>query len=351
MKRKILVAPLNWGLGHAARSIPIINALVANNYEPIIASDGPALELLKKEFPNLTSLELPSYQINYSKNGRFLKWKLLKDTPKILSAIQAEIKATKIIVETHKIVGIISDNRFGVRSSNIPSVFMTHQLQVLSGSTTWLSTKIHQHIIRKFDICWVPDCVGPQNLGGKLSHKPFKNINVSYIGPLSRFRKLVCNPIYDVMILLSGPEPQRTMLEEKLLFELELYDGTVLFVKGLMEKEQRTEKFGSITIHNFLIGNELERALNASKLIVCRSGYTTIMDLAKLEKNAYFIPTPGQFEQEYLAKILSEQRLVASCTQTDFKLENLKNTSDYKGLKSLKTSINFQELFKLFEGK
>ena len=351
MKKRILVAPLNWGLGHATRCIPIINALIAHNFEPIIASDGVALELMKQEFPELTCLELPGYNINYSKKGYFLKLKLLKDSPKILHTMKAEKNATNLIIKAHKIDGIISDNRFGMHSNLVPSVFVTHQLQVLSGNTTWLSTKIHSNIIRKFSECWVPDAIGSPNLSGKLGHTSSSNPGVKYIGPLSRFKKLDCDIRYDIMVLLSGPEPQRTMLEEKLLFEFKNYDGTVLFVKGILEKEVTTERDGSMLIHNYLIGNELEKALNESKLIVSRSGYTTIMDLAKLGKKAFFIPTPGQFEQEYLAERLTEQGLVPSCSQQDFTLEKLKELQNYNGFEAFDSEVNFGGLFQLFQGK
>ena len=170
MKKRILVAPLNWGLGHATRCIPIINALVQEGFVPIIASDGDALSLLRKEFPNLSSIELPSYNITYAKNGKMFKLKLIKDSPRLLKTIKAEKKAISGILEHNDIAGIISDNRLGVRNKNTPSVFITHQLNVLSGTTTWLSTKMHQKFIKKFDACWVPDADGELNLSGKLGH-------------------------------------------------------------------------------------------------------------------------------------------------------------------------------------
>ena len=348
MKKKILVAPLNWGLGHATRCIPIIQDLIYTNFEPIIASDGVALDLLKKEFPQLSYFELPSYNIKYSKKSYLFKLRLLTDSPKVISAIQAEKKITKEIIESQDIAGIISDNRLGVYHKDIPSVFVTHQLQVLSGTTTWLSSKMHQKIINRFNECWVPDWDGEINLSGKLGHVNNTNLNIKYIGPISRFQKVETDKKYDVMVLLSGPEPQRTMLEEKLLSAFEKYAGTLLFVRGVVEKEQSILTKGNRTIYNFLIGKELEQALNESNLIVSRSGYTTIMDLAKLKKKAFFIPTPGQFEQEYLAKRLTEKRLVPSCRQSEFTLDKLENTENYKGLEIFDDELNFSQLFNLF---
>src|SRR5210317_1043 len=123
MKKRILVAPLNWGLGHATRCIPIIKALMEQGLVPVIASDGVALSLLRKEFPNLSSIELPSYNITYSKSGKLFKLKLLKDSPKLLRAIMAEKRALNTILEHNDIAGIISDNRLGMRSKKGPSVF------------------------------------------------------------------------------------------------------------------------------------------------------------------------------------------------------------------------------------
>ena len=348
MKKRILVAPLNWGLGHATRCIPIIDALIANNFEPVIASDGVALTLLRKEFPSLSSIELPSYNVTYAKKGKLFKLKLLKDSPKLLKAIKAEKKATDYILDNNNIAGIISDNRLGVRSKKVVSVFITHQLNVLSGNTTWLSTKVHQKIIKKFNECWVPDTDGYINLSGKLGHSAHFEIPTKYIGPLSRFNKTNAVIKNDLMVLLSGPEPQRTLLEKKLFLVLKNFSGKTLFVKGLMENEQTIQVIGNMTIYNYMTSNLLEKSLNESAVVISRSGYTTIMDLAKLDKKAFFIPTPGQFEQEYLAKRLTELLLVPSCNQDAFTLEKLDKVNTYKGLKAFDFEVDFKELFNLF---
>ena len=148
--KNILIAPLNWGLGHATRCIPIIRELQRYGFTPIIASDGIALSLLQKEFPNLTAVELPSYEIEYAKDGKDFKWKLIKNSPKMIQAIFEEKKRVKALVKQFDLKGIISDNRLGVYSKKVPSVFMTHQLNVLSGKTTWISSKLHQYFIGKF---------------------------------------------------------------------------------------------------------------------------------------------------------------------------------------------------------
>lgn len=347
--RKILVAPLNWGLGHATRCIPIIKGLIKAGYAPIIASDGDALLLLQKEFPELKSYNLPSYNITYPKKGHYFKYKLLKDSPHVLRTIKKENKIIRDIVARENIKGIISDNRFGVRHDAIPSVFMTHQICVLSGNTTWLSTKFHQHIISKFDECWVPDFKHKFNLSGKLGHTDNFDFPVKYIGPLSRFQKIKVKRKYDLLVLLSGPEPQRSLLGEKLLQELESFTGKVCFVKGTVEPEQTYEQRGRITHYNFLTSKELETVINDSHIVLSRSGYTTIMDLAKLGKKAFFIPTPGQFEQEYLAEKLNKEGIVPSCTQEQFSVDKLNSVKEFKGFSDFDFETDLGGLFDLFE--
>ncbi|WP_194766688.1 glycosyltransferase [Tamlana sp. I1] len=348
MKKQILVAPLNWGLGHATRCIPIINALITEGFIPIIASDGAALALLQKEFPTLSSIELPAYNVTYAKKGKHFKLKLLKDSPKLLKAIKAEKKAIAKILEEHDIAGIISDNRMGVRNKKVPSVFITHQLYVLSGSTSWLSTKMHQKFIQKFNMCWVPDVPGEPNLSGKLGHVKTFDIPTKYIGPLSRFNTEELDIKNNILALISGPEPQRTLLEEKLLDSFKNYKGKVVLVRGLMEEQQSKKVSENLSVYNFMTSKELEKTINESALIISRSGYTTVMDLAKLNKKAYFIPTPGQFEQEYLAHRLWEMSMVPTCKQDDFTLEKLNDVVAYEGLKAFDFTPDYTELFSLF---
>ncbi|MBF8148809.1 glycosyltransferase [Winogradskyella sp. F6397] len=347
-KKRILVAPLNWGLGHSTRCIPIINALIVNGFEPVIASDGIALELLQKEFPRLSTFELPSYNITYAKKANDFKIKLLKDSPHLLKTIKREKKVIKALVETESISGIISDNRFGVRHKAIPSVFITHQLRVLSGNTTWLSSKLHQKIISKFTECWVPDQRGAVNLSGELGHPKNFTASVKYLGPLSRFKKLNVETEYNLLVLLSGPEPQRTFLEEKLLNELKHYKGRVLFVKGKVEPRQHKTVIDNVVIYNFMTSNQLEIAINKSDLILSRSGYTTIMDLEKLEKKAFFIPTPGQFEQNYLAQRLHAESIAPYCNQDDFDINMLSEIDEFSGFTAKEYELNYKKLFGLF---
>jgi uncharacterized protein (TIGR00661 family) len=349
--RHVLVAPLNWGLGHATRCIPIIKALQQNGYTPLLASDGAALEILRKEFPDLKALELPSYKIEYPKDGEDFKWKLIKGMPRMLEAVMDEKKMVKKLVKEYNLCGVISDNRLGVISKKVPSVFITHQLNVLTGNTSWLTGKLHRQIIRKYTECWVPDRDEKPNLTGKLGHLKKSALNVKYIGPLSRFEKTDLPKKYDLMVLLSGPEPQRTLLENRLKNEVQLFAKRVVFVKGKMEAEQCSSQVGNVTYYNFMTSAELERTINESDMVLCRSGYTTVMDLAKLGKKCFFIPTPGQYEQEYLAKKLKRDGCVPFAKQDDFRIENLLEVDLYKGLPPVDNDIHWKNLFCLFEGE
>nr|WP_315142305.1 glycosyltransferase [uncultured Flavobacterium sp.] len=349
--KTILIAPLNWGLGHATRCIPIIKALQENNFIPIIASDGIALALLRKEFPYIQTLELPSYQIEYAKNGKNFKWKLLKNLPKMMEAIWEEKRLVKKWVKKYAIEGIISDNRLGVFSPKVPSVFITHQLNVMTGNTTWITSILHQKIIKKYTECWVPDIENAPNLTGKLGHLKTNTLDLKYIGPLSRLHKKEVPQKYDLMVILSGPEPQRGILEELLKREVLRFDGKVVFIKGIVEKEQKKEEIENITYYNFMNTRQIEQTFNESEIVLSRSGYTTIMDLAVLQKKAFFIPTPGQYEQEYLAKKLKNSNLVPYAEQDNFRIEALAEIKNYQGLPIVNTAFDWTDILKVFDDK
>ena len=306
--------------------------------------------LLQKEFPNLKSYTLPSYNIRYTKSSKNLKFKLLLSVPAIISAVKKERILVEELIKSENIEGIISDNRFGVYNKNIPSVYMTHQLNVLSGITTYFTSKIHQKIIKKFDECWVPDVEKNPNYSEKLGHLNNHKFKLRYLGVLSRFKYQKEEVKYDLLVLLSGPEPQRTLLENKLLLELENFKGKVLFVRGVLSNQCKNINFNHFEVVNYLLSNELEKVINQSEIILARSGYSTIMDLVALEKKAFFIPTPDQFEQEYLAKQLKKKLIAPYATQKKFKLRDLNEVDNYSGFKKSNASVNLN-LFGLFNSK
>lgn len=348
--KNILIAPLNWGLGHATRCIPIINKLIEHGFTPIIASDGRALELLKKEFPHCVFESLPGYEVTYAREAKHFKLNMLLQIPKLIKAVISEYRTTQKLHRHYQFCGVISDNRLGVRLSKIPSVFITHQTKVMSGGTTYISTKIHRFFIHRFHRCWIPDMPSIPNLSGRLGHSEKLRIPVDYLGVISRFQKSDTPLTYDLCILLSGPEPQRTMLENQLKSEIVKYTFNTLFIRGVVEKEQKTEKLGFVIYYNFMTSVELEQALNASKFILSRSGYTTVLDLAALEKQAYFIPTPGQYEQEYLAKKLKKDGIVPYAKQHRFSFEKMWNEIKlYDGLRHFKHNTDWSSLFGIFQ--
>ncbi|OAB79963.1 glycosyltransferase [Cochleicola gelatinilyticus] len=349
--KTILVAPLHWGLGHATRCVPIIRALLESGHKVLIASDGAALLLLRKEFPKLLYVELPSYNITYPKNGRYFKWKLFLKLPKLHQTISEEHKIIKKLVSENKINGIISDNRLGVYSKDVPSVFITHQLKVLSGNTSLLSSKLHQNYIKKFNICWVPDIDSDQNLSGTMSRLDNAPFPIRYMGILSRMKRRTLPKKYDILILLSGPEPQRTLLEKTLLNIFKNSSKHILCVRGVIEEKKDRQCHGTIEVVNFMTGNELETVINESDLIISRSGYTTVMDLAAMGKKALFIPTPGQYEQEYLADRLEKLKIAPYCEQNEFLIDSLNLLENYSGFHGFEQAVDLKKLFVLFEGK
>ncbi len=322
----ILIAPLDWGLGHATRCIPLIIKMLSLDCKIFIAADKQIFDLLKKEFPSTVFLRLKGYEIRYSYNVRAFSFKMLFQFPKILSAIWNEKRWLKKIVEEYKIDAVISDNRFGLYSKRVPSIYLTHQLFIETGSrfTNLIASKMHGFFIKKYFQCWVPD-VKENGLAGKLSHPATIPSNVIYIGPLSRFKLLASVEIvYDVIISLSGPEPQRTIFENIVFSQLKKFEGNVLVVRGLpAEKGCVKSPKKSIKIMNHLSAKDFNKCLQQSKLVICRSGYTTIMDLVKLKKSAILVPTPGQKEQEYLANYLSKKNYFKTVRQEHFSLENI----------------------------
>ncbi len=305
MKNKIsfLIAPLNWGLGHAGRCIPIIHALLDKGAEVQIASDGRALELLCKEFPQLKYREIPSYNIRYFSRHMWLN--LMWQGPRIIAAIDQENLFLKKIIDKEKIDVLISDNRLGFYNNKVQSVYITHQwnIHTLNPLASWGINAIHRKFIKKFDIVWIPDVPDFPGLAGQLSHDNLVG-NIRYIGSLSRLQLSLEAVKYKAAVVLSGPEPQRTMLEKRVLSDLQQLSGNFVVVGGRTESDNRDiRREKNIKYFPFLLYKDLNRIMLESEVIICRSGYSSIMDLYALKKKALLIPTPGQREQEYLANI------------------------------------------------
>jgi len=311
--KRVLVAPLDWGLGHATRSMPIINYLLEKKIDVILATNGRPYDLLKKEYPNLVINRLSSYDIRYYSNSIHLN--IVLQSYKLLRAIWREHQQVAKMVEDYHIDAIISDNRFGCHYPGIPNIFISHQLNLIAGYEyleKWANSFNHYYI-KKFDECWVPDFEGEPNLSGQLSH-PSPFTKTQYLGPITRIKPLYSETSYDIAFVLSGPEPQRTRFERKIMEQAMKLPHKMLLIQGKPEKHECSHK-GNVEIHSYMKASELNKAIAESKLVVCRSGYSTVMDLVALGKKALLVPTPGQTEQEYLAKYYMDQKISVAQSQ------------------------------------
>jgi len=309
--KKILYCVLNWGLGHASRSIPLIKELGSRN-EVTLASDGEAGLLLQQELPDLAYQDLPSYGIHYKYSSMHLN--MLLQFPKIVSTYNQESKRTAELVSEEVFDLIISDNRYGCFHKSVKSIFLGHQLKIL-GSV--IATKINKLQISKFDECWIPDHED-RRMSGELSDTSGLE-DYMFIGPLSRMEHKDLKPVYDIAIVLSGPEPKRSELESKLLAQVRDLDTKVCLVRGT-KKGNPISKSDNIEVKDFLDSSELNKIMLASKMIVCRSGYSSLMDLEVLGKPALVIPTKGQKEQEYLAEHYASRNNIATQTSEELDL-------------------------------
>lgn len=308
---RVLVAILNWGLGHATRSVPVIDAMLAAGMEPWLASDGQALQFLRKHYPELPALVLPAYGVRYRFQPLLLD--LALQTPRIARAIVAEHHQVRAWVRTHKFQAIVSDSRFGCFHTNLPSVIISHQLQLpLPGwQGGWVANAVNARLLQQFSSCWVPDAEHAPGLSGALSHQSVSGPDVQFVGLLSRFGstpELSKPPQVEILALLSGPEPARSKLEAQLLNQLPGLNKPWLLLRGLPGNDSIKPMPKQGAVADFLGGDALAALLQQTPLVIARSGYSTVMDLAALRKQALLIPTPGQHEQMYLGHHLANQQ-------------------------------------------
>lgn len=352
--KRVLITPLDWGLGHATRCIPVIRELQLRSCEIVIAGSGASLELLKKEFPNLSCITIPGYNPLYPSHGSMV-WTMAFQLPGFLRVISAEHKAIETLIKRENIDLLISDNRYGCWSSKIPSVFITHQSNILMPKRFgWLQNfvrRLNDRMMNNFSTCWVPDFPGDHSLAGDLISfgKSDLKINKEYIGWLSRFEpKKNVSTRYDVVAIFSGPEPQRTILENMVVPQLKASALRYRVVRGLpaVKTPQPDDR-----IVNFLSSQELQECIEAADLIIARSGYSTVMDMNALGKKAVFIPTPGQTEQEYLAKRLMEKGIAFYMKQNEFNLPTaLEQSRNFSGFRVLPKNSYLQNAVVKFLG-
>jgi uncharacterized protein (TIGR00661 family) len=308
------VAPLDWGLGHATRCIPVVRALQNFGCEPWIATSGAQEKLLKEVFPDVPFLHLPGYNVHYGKHGVMLQ--LFRQIPVIRRHIFTEHAWLQEAIARHGFHGIISDNRYGLFSEEVPSVLITHQLSLqVPRWAIWFKsgiTNILYRHIEQFGACWIPDLPDAgQSLAGDMSHpKTLPNLPVHYIGWLSRFECPTKKTEKEdaILISLSGPEPQRSLLEEMVLAQAPDIPWTIWLIRGLPgAAENLNVSAPNVTVHNHLPAPDMQHLMTRCQLLISRSGYSTLMDAMVMQTPVACIPTPGQTEQQYLAKRIEEK--------------------------------------------
>lgn len=324
---RILIAPLDWGMGHATRCIPIINHIVHLGHIPVIAGNKSQRDFLSAAFPTLECLNLDGYNIVYSKTRKGFLFRIMTQLPGILRSVKKEKEWLNRVVADNNIDAVISDNRYGLYHPNIPCVVMTHQLGIRSGLHPFVDRLIrflHYQYLSQFDTCWVVDTGNPNGLGGSLSYqRELPHGNTRYIGLLSQCTiteigssDATRETTGSILVLLSGPEPQRTLLSSILWQQVVSLSVPVVFVEG--SESAPTPSFipEHVTYFKRIASvRELSVLISGADIVVARSGYSTIMDLAFFGKKAILIPTPGQTEQEYLARYLNRRGIFYSVTQ------------------------------------
>ncbi len=323
-KKKILFAVLNWGLGHATRSWELIHKLSEEGNEVILASDGVAKIFLEQEFPELKVFGLPSYNIQYGKRNSIFA--MLKNGVKTQIAVRKEKVWLREFLKKNKIDQIISDNRYGMYSRSIHSIIVTHQINIKTLFGSILVNAQNHKWLNNFDAIWVPDM--NSQLSGELSTPIPKKIasKVKQIGWLSRFKKYKNNTTDNGLIvaIVSGPEPQKSILAETLKQILSQLNTKSILYLGSPEIDKR-EKIGNLIIKPHASTAEFGDDLSAAKVVVSRSGYSSLMDYKILNKKMVLIPTPGQDEQIYLGKHLSVNSGVTLISQKNLNFVNFKS--------------------------
>ena len=337
-KKIIVVACLDWGLGHASRSIPLIEALLQRNCQIILASNDRALLLLQEEFPELESITLPPYNIKYPSQN--MSWNMALQIPKLIRAILLEYYCLKRILRQRHIDAVISDSRFGFFNKKVFSVFISHQINLNPPSALIRAAGnlVNHFFISRYQQVWIPDLPQWPGIAGRLSHPAPSH--AQYLGLLSRMEKFrkTSSIRYQVLLLLSGPEPQRSIFEEIVIRQAIDQKGAILVVQGKTEQFTRRFPAKNIEIVSYLNSRQVSEAISSSEVIICRSGYSTLMDLFALRRRAVLIPTPGQYEQEYLASLASKKGW-PTMQQGSFNLVQAIEMGKKKGADEIPTSL------------
>lgn len=332
---RILITPLDWGLGHSTRCIPIIQRLRELDARPMIGADKGPLALLRDAFPDLPHVRVPGVEVRYAK-GASQTWAMATQFPAMLRSVREEHHLFLNLRRQLQLDAVISDQRFGIRAEGLPSVIITHQLFPFTPFAQGVLRRINLRSVARFDRCWIPDDGTAPGLAGDLSHGRNVPNNARYIGPVSRMdpaNAIAPKEPYRIVCVISGPEPQRTMLEEELMKQLPHINGQHLLVRGKPEPALDAT-IGNVRRISHLGGDALTGALLQAELIVSRTGYTTLMDLARIGKSALVVPTPGQEEQEYLGTLHAKTGRFFVQAQDRLNIADMLASGLTKGLKN-----------------
>ena len=324
----ILICPLEWGLGHATRMIPLARRLQERDNTIFIGAGEDHLLLFRNEMPGLSYIQFPGFKPGYSRLlPQYIP--LLLKTPLLIYHIIREHYRLKKIIQEYNINIVISDNRFGLWNKNIKTVYVTHMPLIPFPKSLrifeFIGIMLHRAIIKKYSHCYIPDLPGELNVSGRLSHGIKLPDNVRYIGILSRFIREDPTSGDDTgkfphnTVILSGPEPQKSILRQKLTDHLKERIPVTVILEGKPGKTGETSRTGNIRFYNHLPSLEMKEIITGSEKVIARSGYTTIMELISLNCSALLIPTPGQTEQEYLAEYLSGKSWFSYIKQKNIK--------------------------------
>lgn len=321
----IVYSICSWGLGHATRSLPVLRRLIKENHHLTVISSGSSLRLLKEELKDSVVYEdIPDYPMLISKNTEQFIAKSMVYWPLFIKRMEDGLQQLGKLLKKQSCDRIISDGRYDMYSKSIPSYFISHQIRIMNPLRLKMiergSETFNQFFFKRFQDIIVPD-YKDHNLSGDLSHnlRKIDETKLHYVGVLSDFSKQNLNKDIDYFVSISGPEPQRSMLEEKIMEQINELSGSIVVSRGKIEDENNPE-LDHMTIYSYLPKEKREEILNRSHMVISRSGYSTIMDLAVIGTKALMIPTPGQIEQEYLAKHLKQSNICHTTTQTELNL-------------------------------
>jgi uncharacterized protein (TIGR00661 family) len=357
--KNVFIAPLNWGLGHATRNLPLIRKFMANNYKIYIAASGRSKELLMKEVPDCIFIDYPEYPIKYPRSRFFVTRFMLIIFPQMLIAMWKEKKKLIKLNEQYHFDLIISDNRFSLALKGVPSYLISHQLRYKLPwpirKMEWLPEFFNYLHFRKYDKIIIPDSNERQSLTGELSHnlRYIPNDKLFYAGILADLpeENNTEEQTIDYFIIVSGPEPQRTKLENIIFQQVGNLKGKIIVALGIPEKNYKI-RMGDAVFHTYMSRQEISYYLRKARFIISRPGYTTVMEMIELKKRGLFIPTPGQIEQEYLAAYFMENGWCYAASQYGLNiLESERIAQKYSGFPEgfANAGENLNKLFDLIK--